>query len=88
MLRRFPAYISVIAALIVIGAGFLSGRTPYEIAVRLVFVIAVVYLCGIVIRSYLKKRVFNRRAKSVKDDEIDRKNMKNLMSTDDSDEWI
>jgi len=61
MLKRFPSYISILAALIVIAAGFFAGKTPYEIAQRLIFVIAVVYLCGVIIRSYLEKKVFNKK---------------------------
>ena len=70
MLRRFPSYVSILAALIVIVAGFIEGRTPYEIAIRLVFVIAVVYLCSIVIRAYLRKAVFvSKEDVAAKEDE-------------------
>ena len=58
MLRRFPSYVSILAALIVIAIGFLEGRTPYEIAIRLVIVIVIAYLCSLVIRAYFRKKVF------------------------------
>ena len=58
MLRRFPSYVSILAAIIILVAGFINNWTPYEIGIRLVFVIAVVYFCGIIIRSYFMKTVF------------------------------
>jgi len=61
MLERFPSYVSILAALVVIAFGFIAGRTPYEIAIRLVFVIAIAYFCSAIIRSYLRKRVFNKK---------------------------
>ena len=69
MLRRFPSYVSILAALIVIAVSFIEGRLPYEIAIRLVFVIAVVYLCSVIIRAYLMKTVFISKKEETPEEE-------------------
>ena len=58
MLEKLHIWICVWVSLMMTILGIISGMTLYELGVRLIIIIITFYVLGMIIKEFLKKKVF------------------------------
>lgn len=71
MLDKIHIFISIIAAMAILIAGMIENLSLPKLTIRLIWVIIVFYIVGLIVRNYLKTKVFPELAIDDEENDLD-----------------